>query len=85
MAKWRKPRGRHKRWVKRHLINKFGNVCQVKGNHPIEEMHDITIDHIVPKSEGGSDLLENLQLACMTHNKEKGSFSQEEFDDLQAL
>ncbi len=32
-----------------------------------------TIDHVVPRSKGGLDVLENLRLACHDCNQEKGS------------
>jgi 5-methylcytosine-specific restriction endonuclease McrA len=85
MAKWKKRKGNQKRWAKRHLLNKFGAICQVKENHEIATMGEVTLDHIIPKYLGGSDALENLQLACYRHNQEKGVMTQEEFDDFQCL
>jgi 5-methylcytosine-specific restriction endonuclease McrA len=85
MAKWKKPRGNQKRWAKRHLINSVGAVCQAAGNHAIEKMHDITLDHIIPRAQGGQDLIDNLQLACYRHNQAKRDMSQEEFDFFQNL
>jgi len=43
--------------------------CAVTG---CEECVDLTIDHIVPLSKGGSDDLENLQFMCRPHNSSKG-------------
>ena len=40
---------------------------------------NMTIDHIVPKSKGGTDLKENLQLLCNACNSTKGTRSQSEF------
>jgi len=39
---------------------------------------NMTIDHIVPKSKGGTDRLENLQLLCNACNSTKGIRSQAE-------
>ncbi len=83
MGKWKKPAGRQHRWIKRHLINKFGARC-ILGNHHIQLMEDVTLDHIVPLSRGGSDSLENLQLACWSHNHAKASMMPDEWERFRA-
>ena len=40
---------------------------------------NFTIDHVVPRSKGGTDHLDNLQLLCGACNSMKGAKSQEEF------
>ena len=51
------------------LIDRDGYVCQ----HPdCDSQDDLTIDHIIPLSRGGSDELDNLRLLCRRHNAEKG-------------
>lgn len=39
----------------------------------------LTLDHLVPKSKGGTNRLTNLGLACATCNSRKGSMSEQEF------
>ena len=39
---------------------------------------NLTIDHIVPKSKGGSDSWENIVVSCMRCNNKKGDRSPEE-------
>lgn len=33
---------------------------------------DLTVDHIIPLSRGGTDELSNLQFLCLVHNSSKG-------------
>jgi 5-methylcytosine-specific restriction endonuclease McrA len=38
-----------------------------------------TLDHVVPRSSGGRDIMRNLALACHACNLEKGSMSVDVF------
>ena len=40
---------------------------------------NFTVDHIVARTKGGSDHLDNLQLLCGACNSTKGTRTQEEF------
>ena len=51
----------------------YCNGC--KGHFPFRNM---TIDHIVPRSKGGTDHEENLQLLCGACNSTKGNGTQAE-------
>ena len=47
-------------------------------NYPFP-FRNMTIDHIVPQNNGGTDVKENLQLLCDACNSTKGTRSQAEF------
>ena len=51
------------------LIDRDGYVCSELG---CDFQFDLTIDHVVPLSKGGSDDLDNLKFLCRRHNSEKG-------------
>jgi len=61
--------------VREYLLEKWGRKCVYCGkeNVPLE------IEHIVPKSRGGSDRVSNLTLACHECNQRKGNLTAEEF------
>ena len=61
--------------VREYLLEKWGRTCaycQAK-DVPLE------VEHIVPKSKGGSDRVSNLTLACRACNQKKGNRSLSEF------
>lgn len=51
------------------LIERDGYVCQIKN---CQESENLTIDHVLPISKGGTDELSNLQFLCRSHNSSKG-------------
>lgn len=61
--------------VREYLLEKFDRKCVYcgKSNTPLE------IEHIIPKSRGGSNKIDNLTLACRSCNQRKGSKTAEEF------
>jgi 5-methylcytosine-specific restriction endonuclease McrA len=61
-----KPNRKH---LELALIDRDGYVC----SHPgCGVLADLTIDHIVPLSRGGTDDLTNLRFLCRSHNSSKG-------------
>jgi hypothetical protein len=50
----------------------WGNKCAYCGNPPIDDS-SLTIDHVRPKSKGGSDKTSNVTPACLCCNHSKGS------------
>ncbi len=61
--------------VRQYLLEKYQRTCVYcsKTDVPLE------IDHIVPRSRGGSDRVSNLTLACHRCNQKKGNQTAEEF------
>ena len=54
---------------RRNVLHRDTYTCQYCGDH----RHDLTIDHIVPRSRGGSDIWENVVAACLKCNVKKGN------------
>jgi 5-methylcytosine-specific restriction endonuclease McrA len=61
--------------VREYLLEKWGRQCA----YCDAENVPLTIDHIHPKSRGGSDRVSNLALACFPCNQEKGNRDVAEF------
>ena len=61
--------------VREYLLEKWNRTCAYCGaqNVPLE------IDHVIPKSIGGSDRVSNLVLSCRPCNQAKGNRPVEEF------
>lgn len=61
--------------VKEYLLEKWGRKCAYCGreNVPLE------VEHIIPKSRGGTNRVSNLTLACHECNQQKGNMTAEEF------
>lgn len=55
--------------VREYLLEKWNRQCAYcdKKNLPLE------VEHIIPKTRGGTDRVSNLTLACTTCNQEKGT------------
>jgi len=56
-----------------NIFRRDDNTCQYCGVR-----HNLTLDHIIPRSKGGKDTWENLTTACQKCNTRKGNLSLEE-------
>lgn len=50
----------------RSLLRSHGPLCQICGR--VFRPAELTLDHIVPRSQNGADALYNLRLACYPCN-----------------
>lgn len=68
--------------IKRTLIKRDGGICQLCSG--ASRLENLTLDHIIPSSRGGSDDITNLQLAHEWCNNLKGDMMPAEFENLRA-
>jgi 5-methylcytosine-specific restriction endonuclease McrA len=72
-------------FTSQQLLEKIGSnpACYLTGQ-PIDlnKSRSYHLDHIVPKSRGGDDSLDNCQIACREANQAKGDLLVEEFLEL---
>ncbi len=61
--------------VREYLLEKYSRKCCYcdKENIPLQ------IEHIIPKSRGGTNRIDNLCIACRECNQKKGNMTAEEF------
>ena len=64
------------RLTRRNLFARERNQCMYCGSH--FSTADLTIDHVVPRSQGGVDSWENLVAACRGCNARKGGRTPEQ-------
>lgn len=63
--------------VREYLLEKFGHRCVYCGGRSGDPV--LNIDHVVPRSRGGTDRVSNLAIACRTCNEAKGALLPEEW------
>lgn len=61
------------------LIQRDGSKCHYC--KCVLNNNNITVDHVIPKSKGGSDRIENLVLSCEFCNYQRSDIDYKEFKD----
>lgn len=61
--------------VKEYLLDVWGRNCVYCGQTDVP----LEVEHIIPRSRGGTDRVDNLTISCTDCNQEKGSQTAEEF------
>jgi len=61
--------------VRNYLLEKFNRKCVYCGKKDVP----LEIEHIIPKSRGGSNRVDNLTISCHDCNQKKGSQTAKEF------
>ncbi|MET8401977.1 RNA-guided endonuclease IscB [Streptomyces sp900116325] len=61
--------------IREYLLAKWGSACAYCGASGVP----LNIDHIHPRSRGGSDRITNLAVACVPCNQSKGNTPVEDF------
>lgn len=57
-------------------LRRYGLRCPGAENHPahrVASRSDLTVDHIIPRSRGGSDHRSNLRVVCGAFNSARGN------------
>lgn len=60
-----------KRLWRRSIKEHFGCTCVYCGE--TYELHELTLDHVQPRTYGGKNITSNLVPACLKCNQDKGS------------
>ena len=61
--------------IRNYLLEKHGRKCFYCG----KAVSDFEVEHMLPKSKGGSNCIDNLTLSCHDCNEKKGTLTAEEF------
>ena len=60
--------------TRRNILHRDSYACQYCGRF----RHELTVDHVMPRSRGGKTVWNNVVAACHTCNRRKGSMTPEE-------
>lgn len=56
--------------LRREIVKEAGRICYICGEYITKEQYP-TLDHVIPKSNLGKDVKENLQCCCKRCNDDK--------------
>ena len=68
---------------RKNILLRDRNSCQYCG--VILQSSDLTLDHVIPRSRGGTSTWENLVACCHSCNRRKGNQLLHELQDMQLL
>src|SRR5262249_5401899 len=60
--------------LREYLLLKFGHLCAYRRDSSPCDVY-LEVEHIIPRSRGGSNRVSNLTIACRKHNQEKGALT----------
>jgi hypothetical protein len=66
--------------IREYLLEASQGICELCGK--ALSIAEATLDHIIPKSLGGPDALENLQIAHFSCNTRRGNMPLEQWQEL---
>jgi 5-methylcytosine-specific restriction endonuclease McrA len=70
--------------LREYVLIKFNHTCvYAAAESPCDQV--LNVDHLIPRSRGGSNRASNLVCACRKHNEEKGNMSLEEYSKLRGV
>lgn len=76
------PKHTREKSVRKMLWNSYPHICGICGKQ-IDSFDEMHVDHIIPLSRGGKDIIANLQLTHAKCNLKKGSDTPEGDDGLE--
>jgi 5-methylcytosine-specific restriction endonuclease McrA len=79
---WTGPAGKNVTFSHKDVVEKFGweTKCYLTGRGlSLREPKTYHFDHVIPRSKGGPDTLENLGITCREANQAKSDLTVDEF------
>jgi len=71
-------KGKEWKRKRKQVLDRDEYQCkQVENEVRCSSITDLTVDHILPRSQGGTNDLSNLQTLCLEHHRIKSRWEQE--------